>query len=53
MFSKSGLGPRSQAPSSGTVGDIFLGRKPVFGELFKTMAGVDLITVHYRGAGPA
>ena len=25
----------------------------LFGELFKTMAGVDLITVHYRGAGPA
>jgi tripartite-type tricarboxylate transporter receptor subunit TctC len=25
----------------------------VYGELFKTMAGVDLLTVHYRGAGPA
>jgi tripartite-type tricarboxylate transporter receptor subunit TctC len=25
----------------------------VYGELFKVMAGVDLITVHYRGAGPA
>jgi tripartite-type tricarboxylate transporter receptor subunit TctC len=25
----------------------------VFGELFKSMAGVDLATVHYRGAGPA
>jgi tripartite-type tricarboxylate transporter receptor subunit TctC len=25
----------------------------VYGELFKVMTGVDLITVHYRGAGPA
>ena len=25
----------------------------LFGELFKTMAGVDLVTVHYRGSGPA
>jgi tripartite-type tricarboxylate transporter receptor subunit TctC len=25
----------------------------VYGELFKTMAGVDLIPVHYRGSGPA
>ena len=25
----------------------------VFGELFKAMAGVDLIPVHYRGGGPA
>lgn len=25
----------------------------MYGELFKTMAGVDLLTVHYRGAGPA
>jgi tripartite-type tricarboxylate transporter receptor subunit TctC len=25
----------------------------VYGELFKAMAGVDLVTVHYRGAGPA
>lgn len=25
----------------------------LYGELFKVMAGVDLITVHYRGAGPA
>jgi tripartite-type tricarboxylate transporter receptor subunit TctC len=25
----------------------------VYGELFKVMAGVDLVTVHYRGAGPA
>lgn len=25
----------------------------VFGELFKMMAGVELITVHYRGGGPA
>jgi tripartite-type tricarboxylate transporter receptor subunit TctC len=25
----------------------------LYGELFKAMAGVDLVTVHYRGAGPA
>jgi hypothetical protein len=25
----------------------------VYGELFKVMAGVDLVTVHYRGAGLA
>jgi tripartite-type tricarboxylate transporter receptor subunit TctC len=25
----------------------------VYGELFRVMTGVDLITVHYRGAGPA
>jgi len=25
----------------------------VYGELFKTMTGVDLVQVHYRGAGPA
>jgi tripartite-type tricarboxylate transporter receptor subunit TctC len=25
----------------------------VYGELFKMMAGVDLVTVHYRGGGPA
>src|ERR1700692_1068900 len=25
----------------------------LYGELFKTMAGVDMVTVHYRGAGPA
>src|SRR5262249_28772220 len=25
----------------------------LLGELFKTMAGVDLVTVHYRGSGPA
>jgi len=25
----------------------------LYGELFKLMAGVDLVTVHYRGAGPA
>jgi tripartite-type tricarboxylate transporter receptor subunit TctC len=25
----------------------------VYGELFKAMAGVDLISVHYRGGGPA
>jgi tripartite-type tricarboxylate transporter receptor subunit TctC len=25
----------------------------LYGELFKVMAGVDLITVHYRGSGPA
>jgi tripartite-type tricarboxylate transporter receptor subunit TctC len=25
----------------------------VYGELFKVMTGVDLVTVHYRGAGPA
>ncbi len=25
----------------------------LFGELFKAMAGVDLVTVHYRGSGPA
>jgi tripartite-type tricarboxylate transporter receptor subunit TctC len=25
----------------------------IFGELFKTMTGVDLVQVHYRGSGPA
>jgi tripartite-type tricarboxylate transporter receptor subunit TctC len=25
----------------------------LYGELFKVMAGVDLVTVHYRGVGPA
>jgi tripartite-type tricarboxylate transporter receptor subunit TctC len=25
----------------------------LYGELFKAMAGVDLVTVHYRGSGPA
>lgn len=25
----------------------------LYGELFKTMAGVDLVAVHYRGSGPA
>jgi tripartite-type tricarboxylate transporter receptor subunit TctC len=25
----------------------------LFGQLFKVMAGVDLVTVHYRGVGPA
>jgi tripartite-type tricarboxylate transporter receptor subunit TctC len=25
----------------------------IYGELFKAMTGVDLMTVHYRGAGPA
>jgi len=25
----------------------------LYGELFKTMTGVDLLTVHYRGSGPA
>ena len=25
----------------------------LYGELFKTMTGVDMLTVHYRGAGPA
>src|SRR5262249_33394544 len=25
----------------------------IFGELFKLMAGVDLVPVHYRGSGPA
>jgi tripartite-type tricarboxylate transporter receptor subunit TctC len=25
----------------------------IYGELFKTMTGVDLVHVHYRGAGPA
>jgi tripartite-type tricarboxylate transporter receptor subunit TctC len=25
----------------------------LYGELFKKMAGVDLVTVHYRGSGPA
>jgi tripartite-type tricarboxylate transporter receptor subunit TctC len=25
----------------------------IFGELFKMMAGVDLVPVHYRGSGPA
>jgi tripartite-type tricarboxylate transporter receptor subunit TctC len=25
----------------------------IYGELFKSMAGVDLVTVHYRGGGPA
>jgi tripartite-type tricarboxylate transporter receptor subunit TctC len=25
----------------------------IYGELFKTMTGVDLVQIHYRGAGPA
>jgi tripartite-type tricarboxylate transporter receptor subunit TctC len=25
----------------------------MYGELFKMMAGVDMVTVHYRGSGPA
>src|SRR5262249_16894573 len=25
----------------------------VYGELFKTMTGADLVTIHYRGSGPA
>ncbi len=35
--------------SSGGIGSA----PHIYGELFKTMTGVDLVQVHYRGAGPA
>jgi tripartite-type tricarboxylate transporter receptor subunit TctC len=41
-------------PGKINMGSAGPGSSPhLYGELFKTMAGVDLVTVHYRGAGPA
>ncbi|HUD89172.1 MAG TPA: tripartite tricarboxylate transporter substrate binding protein [Xanthobacteraceae bacterium] len=41
-------------PGKINMGSAGIGSSPhLYGELFKTMAGVDLVTVHYRGAGPA
>src|SRR5262249_28671270 len=41
-------------PGKINMADAGVGSPPhVYGELFKAMAGVDLIQVHYRGGGPA
>ncbi len=41
-------------PGKINMGSAGPGSSPhLYGELFKTMAGVDLVTVHYRGDGPA
>jgi tripartite-type tricarboxylate transporter receptor subunit TctC len=41
-------------PGKINMGSAGPGSSPhLYGELFKVMAGVDLVTVHYRGAGPA
>jgi tripartite-type tricarboxylate transporter receptor subunit TctC len=41
-------------PSKVNMGSAGPGSSPhLYGELFKTMTGVDMLTVHYRGAGPA
>jgi tripartite-type tricarboxylate transporter receptor subunit TctC len=41
-------------PGKINMGSAGPGSSPhLYGELFKRMAGVDLVTVHYRGAGPA
>jgi tripartite-type tricarboxylate transporter receptor subunit TctC len=41
-------------PGKINMGSAGPGSSPhLYGELFKTMAGVDMVTVHYRGAGPA
>ena len=41
-------------PGKINMGSAGPGSSPhLYGELFKTMAGVELLTVHYRGAGPA
>jgi tripartite-type tricarboxylate transporter receptor subunit TctC len=41
-------------PGKFNMGSAGPGSSPhLYGELFKVMAGVDLVTVHYRGDGPA
>jgi tripartite-type tricarboxylate transporter receptor subunit TctC len=41
-------------PGKINMGSAGPGSSPhLYGELFKTMTGVDMLTVHYRGAGPA
>jgi tripartite-type tricarboxylate transporter receptor subunit TctC len=41
-------------PGKINMGSAGPGSSPhLYGELFKRMAGVDMVTVHYRGAGPA
>lgn len=41
-------------PGKINLGSAGPGSSPhLYGELFKRMAGVDMVTVHYRGAGPA
>ena len=51
--------PEFIAYAKANPGKIYLGTggpgcgQHVYGELFKVIAGVDLVTVHYRGAGPA
>src|SRR5262249_5955029 len=41
-------------PGKFNMADAGVGSPPhVYGELFKAMAGVDLIQMHYRGGGPA
>jgi tripartite-type tricarboxylate transporter receptor subunit TctC len=41
-------------PGKINMGSAGPGSSPhLYGELFKTMTGVDMVTVHYRGAGPA
>src|SRR5580704_14871724 len=41
-------------PGKINMGSAGPGSSPhLYGELFKAMAGVDLVTVHYRGDGPA
>jgi tripartite-type tricarboxylate transporter receptor subunit TctC len=41
-------------PGKVNMGSAGPGSSPhLYGELFKTMTGVDMLTVHYRGAGPA
>jgi tripartite-type tricarboxylate transporter receptor subunit TctC len=41
-------------PGKLNVGSAGIGTGPhMYGELFKMMAGVDMVTVHYRGSGPA
>src|SRR5438105_14552717 len=41
-------------PGKINMGSAGPGSSPhLYGELFKSMAGVDLVTVHYRGDGPA
>ena len=45
-YAKANPGKINMAPA-GT------GNAHIFGELFKMMTGVDMVTVHYRGAAPA
>jgi tripartite-type tricarboxylate transporter receptor subunit TctC len=41
-------------PGKVNMGSAGPGSSPhLYGELFKSMTGVDMLTVHYRGAGPA